>query len=258
MQPILRTNEVTKVYEARGGSVRAVDGVSMSLNRGEFIAIVGPSGSGKTTLLALLAGLLRPTAGSVLIGDQDLAGLSEGERARFRREKIGFTFQANNLVPYLTVRENVELAARLKGRLGPVERRRAVELLDRLGLGERLNALPSQLSGGQQQRVAIARALAHDPLVVLADEPTASLDTERGHQVVQVFRDLVKEQNGAGVIVTHDLRLLRFTDAAIRMVDGRVTDTLRGGENLNVVCEIYESMCGVARRQGQQLLAGAS
>lgn len=257
MIPVLQTIDVTKVYESRGGSVRAVDGVSLALSRGEFVSVVGPSGSGKTTLLALLAGLLTPSSGAVLIGGQDLARLGESERARFRRENIGFTFQANNLVPYLTVRENVELAFRLIGRLGPSERKRAAELLERLGLANRLNALPSELSGGQQQRVAIARALAHDPLLVLADEPTASLDSERGRQVVQAFRDLVKEQNGAGIIVTHDLRLLPYTDAAVRMVDGRVVDIVRDPERLEAIGSVHDRMTGLTHSRNQRLSTAA-
>ncbi|MHB1134105.1 MAG: ABC transporter ATP-binding protein [Chloroflexota bacterium] len=227
MDAILETRAVTKEYGKDAATVKAVDDVSLGVTPGEFVAVVGPSGSGKTTLLALLAGLLAPTRGAVLIGGADVAQLSEGERARFRREKIGFSFQSNNLVPYLTALENVELALRLKGNLDKAGRARARDLLARLGLGDRFGSLPAQLSGGQQQRVSIARALVHEPLVVLADEPTAALDTERGLQVVQAFRDLVKEQGRAGVMVTHDLRMVRFTDAVVRMVDGRVVDVVR-------------------------------
>jgi putative ABC transport system ATP-binding protein len=152
--------------------------------------------------------------------------MKEAERARFRREKIGFTFQANNLVPYLTALENVELMLRLNGKLDKEGKSRAHGLLDRLGLGDRLNNLPNQLSGGQQQRVAIARALVHRPQVVLADEPTASLDTERAFQVVQTFSNLIHEQNRAGIMVTHDLRMTRYVDKVIQMVDGNVTRVL--------------------------------
>jgi putative ABC transport system ATP-binding protein len=148
--------------------------------------------------------------------------MSDGQRTDFRREKIGFTFQANNLVPYLTAQENVELMLRLNGRLDAAGRERARTLLDRLGLGDRLKNLPRQLSGGQQQRVAIARALIHDPAVVLADEPTASLDTERAFQAVEAFSEIIREQNRAGVMVTHDLRMVRYTDRVIQMRDGKV------------------------------------
>ena len=246
MDTILETRDVTKEYGKSAAPVRAVDGVSVAVKPGEFVAVVGPSGSGKTTLLALLAGLLTPTSGAVLIGGQDVARLSEGERARFRRENIGFTFQNNNLVPYLTAVENVELALRLKGKLDKAGRERARELLGRLGLGEKLGSLPSQLSGGQQQRVAIARALVHQPLVVLADEPTASLDTERGLQVVEAFRDLVKEQGRAGVMVTHDLRMVRFTDAVVRMVDGRVADILRDPRAIDNLSGLHNRVTGMS------------
>ena len=224
--PILETVSVSKIYGVGSQQVKAVDDVSVSVQPGEFVAVVGPSGSGKTTLLALLAGLLRPTSGQVLIGGIDIGALAEGDSARFRRESVGFTFQSNNLVPYLTVLENVELACRLSGKLRAEQRARSIQLLDRLGLGNRLKALPSQLSGGQQQRVAIARSLVHNPLIVLADEPTASLDSDRGRQVVEAFRDLIKENNRAGVMVTHDLRMVRYVDKVIRMVDGRVSDVI--------------------------------
>ena len=150
--------------------------------------------------------------------------MDEGERAKFRREKIGFTFQANNLVPYLTAQENVELMLRLNGKLDRKGKDRAKELLARLGLGERMKNLPSQLSGGQQQRVAIARALIHNPSLVLADEPTASLDTERAFQVVETFANLIHEQNRAGIMVTHDLRLTQYVDRVIQMRDGQVVE----------------------------------
>jgi putative ABC transport system ATP-binding protein len=193
---------------------------------GEFVALVGPSGSGKTTMLAMLAALLRPTSGGIFIDGHDLTTLDEGARAQFRREKIGFTFQANNLVPYLTAQENVELMLRLNGKLDRKGRDRAKELLDRLGLGERLKNLPSQLSGGQQQRVAIARALIHNPSVVLADEPTASLDTERAFQVVETFANLIHEQNRAGIMVTHDLRLTQYVDRVVQMRDGQIAEVV--------------------------------
>jgi len=183
---------------------------------------VGPSGSGKTTLLAMLAGLLRPTDGAIVIDGHDLTKMSDAERTAFRRENIGFTFQSNNLVPYLTAQENVELMLRLNGRLDRLGRQKAAELLERLGLRERLKNLPRQLSGGQQQRVAIARALIHDPAVVLADEPTASLDTERAFQVVEAFAQMIREQNRAGIMVTHDLRMVGYTDRVIQMRDGRI------------------------------------
>jgi putative ABC transport system ATP-binding protein len=222
MEYALQTINVSKVYDSDGSAIRAVDDVSIEVARGEFVALVGPSGSGKTTLLAMLAGLLRPTSGTILIDGKDLGKMSDAQRTAFRKQKIGFTFQSNNLVPYLTAQENVELMLRLNGRLDGAGKERAQELLERLGLGERMNSLPRKLSGGQQQRVAIARALIHDPAVVLADEPTASLDTERAFQVVESFSEIIREQNRAGIMVTHDLRMVRYTDRVIQMRDGRV------------------------------------
>jgi putative ABC transport system ATP-binding protein len=173
-------------------------------------------------MLAMLAGLLAPTGGSILIGGEDLSGMSERQRTKFRREKVGFTFQDNNLVPYLSVLENVELMLQLNQRYNMSNRKRAMDLLDQLGLGDRLKNLPSQLSGGQQQRVAIARALVHQPDIVLADEPTASLDTKRAFQVVGTFADLIHAENLAGIMVTHDLRMVKFVDKIIQMRDGKV------------------------------------
>jgi len=218
----LETSLVSKTYKTDIGTTRAVDGVSLSVQNGEFVALVGPSGSGKTSLLAMLATLLKPSDGSIIIDGQELSKMSDQERTRFRREKIGFTFQANNLVPYLTALENVALMLQLNGQYDRAGRERARELLARLGLGDRLNNLPRQLSGGQQQRVAIARALVHNPALVLADEPTASLDTERAYQVVQTFANLIHEQNRAGIMVTHDLRMTEFADRVIQMMDGKI------------------------------------
>lgn len=222
MTNALEAKAVTKIYKSDIGAIKAVDSVSLNVASGEFVALVGPSGSGKTTMLAILAALLRPTEGSVMIDGVELSQMSEAERARFRREKIGFTFQTNNLVPYLTALENVELMLRLNGKYDRAGRERARELLARLGLGERLHNLPRQLSGGQQQRVAIARALIHLPALVLADEPTAALDTERAHQVVQTFANLIHEQKRAGIMVTHDLRMTQYADRIIQMRDGKI------------------------------------
>ena len=222
MNTILQTKAVSKIYESGNLVVKAVDQVSLEVHAGEFVALVGPSGSGKTTMLAMLAGLLNATEGQLLIDGLDLGGLNDIQRTRFRREKIGFTFQANNLVPYLTALENVELMLRLNQKNGRDGHQRAKDLLTRLGLEDRLNSLPSQLSGGQQQRVAIARSLIHNPSVVLADEPTASLDTERAFQVVQIFAGLIHEQQKAGIMVTHDLRMCKYVDKVIQMMDGKV------------------------------------
>ncbi|MEM7800948.1 MAG: ABC transporter ATP-binding protein [Chloroflexota bacterium] len=218
----LKTINVSKIYATDKVEVRAVDDISIEIGKGEFIALVGPSGSGKTTMLAMLAGLLRPSEGEVFIDDHDLSQLSDSDLTRFRLKNIGFTFQANNLVPYLSALENVELMLRLNSRFNRAAAAKAKELLVRLGLEDRLNNLPSQLSGGQRQRVAIARALVHDPAVVLADEPTASLDTERAFQVVETFASLIHEENRAGIMVTHDLRMCAFVDKVIQMIDGKL------------------------------------
>ncbi|MBN1430646.1 MAG: ABC transporter ATP-binding protein [Anaerolineae bacterium] len=218
----LETQSVIKTYNSDSGIIKAVDDVSLQIAAGEFVALVGPSGSGKTTMLSILAALLQPSSGQILLDGQDLATMSDVARVALRREKIGFTFQANNLVPYLTAVENVELMLRLNKKLDRAGRMRARELLARLGLGERLNNLPGQMSGGQQQRVAIARALIHSPSLVLADEPTASLDTERAYQVVETFAGLIHEQNRAGIMVTHDLRMCEYVDRVLQMQDGKL------------------------------------
>lgn len=222
----LETKSVIKTYQSDSGLISAVDDVSITVASGEFVALVGPSGSGKTTMLSILAALLKPTSGQVLIDGVDLSSLDDFQRVNMRREKIGFTFQANNLVPYLSAVENVELMLRLNNKLDKAGKLRARELLARLGLGERLNNYPGQMSGGQQQRVAIARALIHNPSLVLADEPTASLDTERAYQVVETFASLIHEQNRAGIMVTHDLRMCEFVDRVLIMKDGKLTQIL--------------------------------
>jgi putative ABC transport system ATP-binding protein len=219
---VLSTRSVTKIYELEDQVITAVDRVSMELFSGEFVALVGPSGSGKTSMLAMIAGLLTPTGGEICLDGQELGQMRESKRSRVRREKIGFTFQANNLVNYLTALENVELMLRLNSRYDKAGRRRSIELLERLGLEDRLDNLPAQLSGGQRQRVAIARSLIHEPQLVLADEPTASLDTTLAHQVVETFAELVHEQNRAGIMVTHDLRMVGYCDRVFEMEDGHL------------------------------------
>ena len=237
MVAALETQNVSKLYESAGQPIRAVDQVSVTVKQGEFVALVGPSGSGKTTLLALLAGLLRPSEGDIHIDSEPLWRMSDGERTRFRSEKIGFIFQASNLVPYLSALENVELMLKLNGRLDRAGRDWAKDLLRQLGLESRMDNLPSQMSGGQQQRVAIARALVHEPAVVLADEPTASLDTERAYQVVQTLGTLIHAQNRAGIMVTHDLRMCRYVDKVIRMTDGKVAQIIESKGDIEALAE---------------------
>ena len=222
----LEVKNVVKTFSSDSGPINAVDDVSFEVQSGEFVALVGPSGSGKTTMLSILAALLTPTSGQVLIDGMDLAQMSDKERVALRREKIGFTFQSNNLIPFLNAKENVEFMLRLNNRLDHTGRLRSEELLARLGLEQRLKNLPSQMSGGQQQRVAIARALIHNPTVVLADEPTASLDTERAFQVVRTFAALIHENQRAGIMVTHDLRMCQFVDRVLQMRDGKLVATI--------------------------------
>jgi putative ABC transport system ATP-binding protein len=231
----LEVKNVFKVFKSESGQVNAVDGVSFSVRAGEFVALVGPSGSGKTTMLSILAALLAPSSGEVLVDGQDLAKMDEAARVRLRRQKIGFTFQSNNLIPYLNALENTEFMLRLNGRLDKVGRVRSQELLARLGLGDRLYNLPAQMSGGQQQRVAIARALIHNPSVVLADEPTASLDTERAFQVVQTFAGLIHENKRAGIMVTHDLRMCRYVDRVLQMRDGKLVREIDSREEIDAL-----------------------
>lgn len=224
----LETRNIIKTYQSDSGLINAVDDVSIQVRSGEFVALVGPSGSGKTTMLSILAALLKQTSGQILLDGVDLSDMPESERVKIRREKIGFTFQSNNMVPFLSALENVELMLRLNNRLDKVGKLRAQELLARLGLAERMHNLPGQMSGGQQQRVAIARALIHNPSLVLADEPTASLDTERAFQVVETFANLIHEQNRAGIIVTHDLRMCEYVDRVLQMQDGKLVKEYTG------------------------------
>ncbi len=238
----LEVRDLVKTFALDGTTINAVDSVSFQVKSGEFVALVGPSGSGKTTLLSILAALLTPTSGQVLIDGQDLAQMNERQRVKLRREKIGFTFQSNNLIPYLTARENVEFMLRLNNKRDRAGRVRSDELLARLGLFDRLHNLPAQMSGGQQQRVAIARALIHNPAVVLADEPTASLDTERAFQVVETFAHLIHENDRAGIMVTHDLRMCQFVDRVLQMQDGKLVKVYEAKE------EILELAQGVLKQ----------
>jgi putative ABC transport system ATP-binding protein len=237
----LQAKNVVKIYGEGRSAVRAVDDVSFEVRKGEFVALVGPSGSGKTTMLAMLAGLLEPTDGEIRIAGESLQAMSDRKRTRFRGQAIGFAFQSNNLVPYLNARENVELMLRINGKRDKAHRALAGELLTRLGLGDRLKNYPEQLSGGQQQRVAIARALIHEPSVVLADEPTASLDTERAYQVVETFANLIHEQQRAGIMVTHDLRRGKYVDRVIQMVDGHLSQIIDDPEEIAALAN-YSAM----------------
>jgi ABC-type lipoprotein export system ATPase subunit len=216
---VLRTRGLRKDYGREASLVHAVDGVDLMVAPGETVAIMGPSGCGKSTLLYLLGGLDRPTGGEIWLDGQDLSRLSERALARLRRQAIGFVFQAFHLMDELTAVENVELPALLAGRSPRAARRRAEELLNRVGLADRAKFLPTQLSGGQRQRVAIARALVADPLVVLADEPTGNLDSASTRDVLQLF-DRLHRAGQTLVIVTHDVQVAATADRMISMSDG--------------------------------------
>ena len=232
-KPIIETINLSKIYQSVNVTVKAVDKASVSIFPGEFVALVGPSGSGKTTMLAMLAALLTPSEGQVVIDGQDLSQMKEAKRVQFRRDRIGFTFQSNNLVPYLTVQENVELMLRINKQLNKEGRKKVINLLTRLGLDDRMRYLPSQISGGQRQRVSIARSLIHDPSVVLADEPTASLDTERAYQVTKIYADLIHEDGKAGIMVTHDLRMCKYVDKIIQIEDGIISNIIEGRDTID-------------------------
>jgi putative ABC transport system ATP-binding protein len=217
--------DVVKLYGSGETAVRALDGVSVSLLRGEFTAIMGPSGSGKSTLMHCLAGLDTVISGSVRIGDVELAGLSDKRMTALRRDRIGFVFQAFNLVPTLTALENITLPVDIAGRRpdqGWLNR-----VVDTLGLRDRLRHRPSELSGGQQQRVAVARALASRPELIFGDEPTGNLDSRTSGEVMTILREAVDELRQTVVIVTHDPRAASYADRVLFLADGRLVDELR-------------------------------
>ena len=229
--PLIQVRGLTKEHGSGASWVRAVDELDLDVPEGQLLAVMGPSGCGKSTLLHLLGGLERPTAGEVRVAGRRTDNCSERALARLRRRSIGFVFQAFHLVDELTAAENVELPALLAGRSPRAARRRAAELLDRVGLDDRARHLPSELSGGQQQRVAIARALANEPQVVLADEPTGNLDTAATHDVLRIFAEL-RTAGQTLVVVTHDERVAATADRLISMRDGMFvgdTDLARAG-----------------------------
>ena len=219
---------LTKEYQSGDHTLTVLRDVSFSVEQGTFVAIVGPSGSGKTTLLGLLAGLDTPTRGTVALDDADLSALDEDARARLRGEKVGFVFQSFQLIPTLTAIENVQVPLELRGEPSATER--AADVLDRVGLGDRLDHFPTQLSGGEQQRVAIARAFANRPRILFADEPTGNLDSDTGRRIVELLESLNRESGSTVVLVTHDLGLAGRTRRIIRLSDGSVvSDELTDG-----------------------------
>ena len=213
---------LTKEFDSGSHHLTVLRDVSFTIPQGAFVAIVGPSGSGKTTLLGLLAGLDTPTRGRVLLDSADLTAMSEDERAKLRGQKVGFVFQSFQLIPTLNAQENVQGPLELRGESGAA--RRAEELLERVGLGDRLDHLPTQLSGGEQQRVAIARAFSNRPKILFADEPTGNLDGTTGARIVELLEELNRESQTTIVLVTHDLNLAKRAHRMIRLADGLVVE----------------------------------
>ncbi|WBQ02628.1 ABC transporter ATP-binding protein [Kribbella sp. CA-293567] len=220
----VRVEQLTRVYAAGGQPVTALDGVQATFDRGTFTAVMGPSGSGKSTLLQTAAGLDRPSSGRVWIGDTELSGLSETKLTELRRTKVGFVFQAFNLIGALTVEENITLPLRLSG--ARPDRRWLAEVVERVDLGSRLRHRPAQLSGGQQQRVAIARALAMRPDVIFCDEPTGALDTQTAAEVLGLLRSTVDEHGQTVIMVTHDPVAASYADRVVVLADGRIVADL--------------------------------
>ena len=222
MDTVIQARGLTKTYAQGEAATRALDEVTLDLHGGELALLVGPSGSGKTTLLSIMGCILRPTSGSLRVLGDEITRLAERDLPAIRRERIGFIFQAFNLFPTLTALQNVALALDLKGVSGRAARDKAAALLDEVGLSAKLGAYPADLSGGQKQRVAIARALAGDPPIILADEPTAALDSQSGRIVMDLLQRLARQRGRAVAIVTHDNRMWGYGDRLVKMEDGRV------------------------------------
>ena len=217
---ILEIQNLSKTYGKGDTMVKALDNVSFSVDKGEFVAIVGPSGSGKSTLLHILGGVDTPTSGKVIIDKTDISKLDETALAIFRRRQIGLVYQFYNLIPILTVDENLTLPLLLDGR--KPDKRQIADMVERLGLSKRLTHLPNQLSGGQQQRVSIGRALINNPAIMLADEPTGNLDSENSKEIISLLRRFNKEFNQTVIIITHDERIALSADRVISIEDGKI------------------------------------
>jgi len=222
---IIELDNVKKIYKIGNIEVKALDGVSVTVERGEFISVMGPSGSGKSTFLNMIGCLDKPTSGKVIINGVDTSSLSDKELTKLRRDTIGFIFQTYNLIPTLTAFENVELPMIFRG-ASKSEREKAKEILSLVGLEKEINRKPNELSGGQQQRVAIARALANNPSILLCDEPTGNLDTKSGKAVMDIIKRLNKEEGITVVLVTHDPAISEYADRIIRMIDGKIESGL--------------------------------
>jgi putative ABC transport system ATP-binding protein len=224
---LIKITDITKTYDDGKVQVKAVRGVSLHIEKGEFTAIVGPSGSGKTTLLNVIGGLDTPTTGKVLIGEQDISQLSDNELIDFRLHHIGFVFQSYNLIPVLTAKENVEFLMLLQKRDDAYRNTRANQLLEAVGLADQINKKPNEMSGGQQQRVAVARALASKPDFVLADEPTANLDSKSTTNLLDIMYKLNQDENMTFVFSTHDQRVIDRATRVITVEDGKVVSDKR-------------------------------
>ena len=205
-----------------GSDVVALDHATLTLGSDEIVALVGPSGSGKTTLCSIAGGILSATAGTIVVGGEDISNHDAKQLTKFRQDKVGFVFQSVNLVPFLNARENLLVVDELGRRTGAAAKARADQLLEELGLADRAKNLPSQLSGGQRQRVAIGRALMNDPALVLFDEPTSALDTKLGEQVMELIQNEMKSRGTAAIVVTHDERITHYCDRSVHIVDGRL------------------------------------
>lgn len=221
--PVIRVNNLIKDYESGAGPVRILAGISTNIHTGEFVAIMGPSGSGKSTFMNMLGCLDSPTAGSYLLDNQEVSHLDAVQLAAIRNKFIGFVFQGFNLLPRTTLVDNVALPLIYSGIKTEERRQRAAEMLSLVGLGHRLDALPSQISGGQQQRVAIARALVTRPALVLADEPTGNLDTRTSNEIMDLFKRLNQEQGITLILVTHEPDIASYAQRLIRLVDGKIS-----------------------------------
>ena len=214
---------VSKYYKVEDQEFRVLNRVSITVHPGQFVAVIGPSGSGKSTFLSIAGALLKPSEGNVIINGTRLSDLKPKKLAKLRLEQIGFIFQSSNLVPYLTVLDQLLVVKKMAGSMTNKDKRFAQELLEEVGLGDKLHKFPDQLSGGERQRTAIARAFMNDPSIILADEPTASLDTQRAFEVVELISRGVRSRNKAAIMVTHDERLLKYCDKVYQMLDGNLT-----------------------------------
>jgi putative ABC transport system ATP-binding protein len=229
--PIIEARNVSKVLGSGAGQVRAVKNVDLSLAGGKLTVLMGPSGSGKTTLLSILGCMLTPTEGSVFICGHATAGAGPEQLAKIRRQHIGFVFQSFHLFPTLTAHENVQIALDVRGERRRRAKRKSRDVLERVGLAHKLAAFPRDLSGGEQQRIAIARAIVAEPSAILADEPTAALDTENGHAIMTILANTARQQGRAVLVVTHDTRLLEFADRILYIEDGTLSDKQRSGSS---------------------------